>query len=115
MAKLRDAGRKCDKFEWHHIFPQAFRNDFLEIGINIDRYTIALCPDEHRSPDGGVHSKDADYNGQWNDFFDRDLFDKELTPEQAKTLSDEAVMKAVEMLDENGKTGDDYQVCAYPR
>lgn len=62
-AKLIKAGVR----HYHHIFPRQFIHDFEALGINIDRYTIAMDPAEHIGSNG-VHST-LDWNGQWYDLF----------------------------------------------
>jgi len=109
-----DGGKDCD-YEWHHIFPQQFRDDFHKIGIDVDRWTILLCAAEHRGKDAGIHRKDADYNGQWHDFFHQDIFDKPLTDADAKRMAKQAEDLAIEQLNDEGKAGPDYQICPYPK
>jgi RHS repeat-associated protein len=51
----------------HHIFPEAYREEFMKIGIDVDFYTITIPADKHIGKNG-LH-KQLDYNGEWHDFF----------------------------------------------
>jgi hypothetical protein len=117
LQKLRDAGINCDNIEWHHIYPQEFRPEFGKIGIDVDKWAIPLCAEDHRGKDAGIHRKDADYNGRWHDFFyfDDPTLDRPLTKKEAKAKSSDAVDLATELLNDEGKAGPEYEVCPYKK
>lgn len=80
--------------EIHHVFPQQFRGEFEKMGIDIDKYGIALTKETHRGVGGGLHS--MGWNKKWAEFF---TFNKSPTESQA--------MKHLEvMLSESGFQGE---------
>ena len=61
----------------HHIFPQAYREEFESLGINIDDFVVEISQSEHLR---GVHGRGGfvgsgdtlylgRYNQQWGEFF----------------------------------------------
>ena len=74
----------------HHVFPQKFYKEFKAIGIDVDDYLMQLPIEKHIGKDG-VHVKD-DYNGQWEDFFNR----------SGKRTKKEAETYLIEILNEMG-------------
>jgi len=48
----------------HHIFPQQFRNDFLEKGIDIDKFTVALDQKSHQN----LHFNPVNWNNEWKEY-----------------------------------------------
>jgi RHS repeat-associated protein len=68
LVVLKNSGRTWPQ---HHIFPQAFRNQFARMGINIDKFTLKIPSKLHsflhaqgdKAFPGGV------WNGAWKDFF----------------------------------------------
>jgi hypothetical protein len=88
----------------HHIFPQAsnLRPLFEELGIDIDKYAIALDPYIHAllhqgSDPGGW------YNEQWVEFFEDH---EDATPQQVYDF-------AVELLNDLGLAGPEYPIVPY--
>ncbi|WP_170151111.1 DUF2380 domain-containing protein [Caminibacter pacificus] len=49
--------------EYHHIFPQQFRNWFLQKGIDVDKYTIAITKKDHRTGNLALHK--TQWNREW--------------------------------------------------
>jgi hypothetical protein len=74
----------------HHVFPQTFYKEFNSIGIDVDDYLMQLPVEKHIGKEG-VHVKD-DYNGQWEDFFNR----------AGKRTIKEAETYLIEILNEMG-------------
>ena len=67
IEKSASAQKECKttpRAPRHHIFPQQFRPEFEEAGIDIDQETIEMTLEEHRA----LHSDG--YNQEWGDFFD---------------------------------------------
>jgi hypothetical protein len=63
----------------HHIFPQQFKNDFLEKGIDIDKFTIPLDQKSHKN----LHFNPVNWNNEWKDYLiknqtasQKDLYNK---------------------------------------
>lgn len=53
-----------EPIEYHHIFPQKYRNQFKMAGIDVDEYTVPLSKSKH----GWITHK-FNLNKQWEDFF----------------------------------------------
>jgi hypothetical protein len=63
----------------HHLFPQQFKNDFLEKGVDIDKFTIPLDPKSHQN----LHFNPVNWNNEWRDYLinnpnasQKDLYNK---------------------------------------
>ena len=61
-------GEGCEK---HHLFPKAFKDYFKDIGIKINKYTITIDRDLHRSLHAGSFA-----GGDWNELWDSFLKSK---------------------------------------
>ena len=48
----------------HHVFPQQFKNDFLEKGIDIDKFTVALDQKSHQN----IHFNPVNWNNEWKEY-----------------------------------------------
>jgi hypothetical protein len=67
---ITDTAADCERL-WlagtrhqHHVFPQEFRAEFDQIGIEVDGYVISVKAEDHRR----AHGRN-DWNGEWVDFF----------------------------------------------
>ena len=83
----------------HHIYPQAFRDEFKRIGINVDDFTITIPADKHIGANG-IHTV-FDWNGEWFDFFEN-LPEASLTEPQQQKWQTKAEALATELLNRAG-------------
>lgn len=56
------------KAEYHHLYPQQFREYFNRSGIDIDQNTIKITKETHRGAGRGIHSKQ--FNKNWKKFIE---------------------------------------------
>jgi len=56
------------KEEYHHVFPQQYRNYFEQRGIDIDKYTLKLTKEDHRGSLNSLHSNG--WNKQWAEWIE---------------------------------------------
>jgi hypothetical protein len=91
--------------EFHHIFPQEFRDEFERMGIDIDQFTIELPKGLHHLLHfyEGTAWEAAPFNDEWGMWFN----------EGQKTAED-AYQFAAELLNELNLAGPEYPVVPYP-
>lgn len=56
------------KSKCHHVFPQQFSEDFKNMGIDIDQYTIPLTKRDHLGVGKGLRKIPSGWNEQWGEF-----------------------------------------------
>jgi hypothetical protein len=89
----------------HHIFPQEFREQFEELGIDIDKYTIRLDQQtEHIPLHVGVNTEEwaGTYNDHWAVFLD-----------QEGITAEDAFEFAKEFLNDLGLAGPEYPIVPF--
>jgi hypothetical protein len=89
----------------HHIFPQEFRDQLEELGIDIDQYTIELKRfTEHIPLHQGVNTEEwaGTYNDHWAVFL-----------EQKGITADDAIEFAIEFLNQLGLAGPEYPIVPF--
>jgi hypothetical protein len=74
----------------HHLFPQKYRSRFLEIGIDIDDYTIPLEEKEHLSK----YHQQLEWNEEWEEF----LYDED--GQRIPRTIEECKEKALDLLND---------------
>lgn len=58
-----------DKMHRHHLIPQAFREDFKKLGIDIDDYAVPIPSRDHIGKTG-IHNAEFRYNNYWSAFME---------------------------------------------
>jgi RHS repeat-associated protein len=96
------------KKDYHHIFPQEFREEFERMGIDdIDQYTIPLNPEVHRI----IHSGGW-YGGKYYDMYNDEWG---MWINEGERTAEEAGEFAADLLNQLGIAGEEYPVVPYPK
>ncbi|MGE3311447.1 MAG: DUF2380 domain-containing protein [Limisphaerales bacterium] len=93
--------------EQHHVFPQQYREEFAEQGIDVDRYTIDVDRDNHQ---GVIHAADefGNRNPDWTDYYAQ----ARENPDSATRES--MIEHAQQMMDDQGLSHQDMHAYREP-
>lgn len=77
--------------EYHHIFPQQYRNQFAAKGINVDDFTIALTKKDHRGMGTGLQYVPKNWNEEWGNWLQQNPnFTQKMASKKAQQMLQEA-------------------------